>query len=133
MSYDVSLSPDEAFVSVRVSSPLVKELALSFTRDAIQLANEHGIRSILFDVRGQQATDGMLNQYDYAQQLMDLGLKPDSRIAVLVTPGDDSHDFVEVATRNIGFVFHVFYEEQDAHDWLRQMKNISSVKQADGP
>lgn len=120
MSYNVDLSPDGLSVNVRVNVPLTREVALSFTRDAIDLAQRYGVRAILFDVRGHRAVDGMLNQYDYARKLEELGLDPASRIAVLVDPDDDSHDFVETTSRNRGVLLKIFYDEHDVHDWLRQ-------------
>ncbi|MFC1816812.1 hypothetical protein ACFL0M_12975 [Thermodesulfobacteriota bacterium] len=118
-------------MSVRVNVPLVKELALSFTRDAIQLAKKHGIDAILLDVRGQRTVDGVYNQYDYACKLQELGMTPWTRIAVLADPDDNSHDFFETVTRNRGFHFQLFRDELKAHDWLRKINGHQQTDSGD--
>jgi len=120
-SYTVSLSPDRAFVHYRsqTSSRTGVDMAERL-RAATALGETHQITRIMFDSRGTAFLPPLAAQYEYAyHQARQLGLTRHWRIAMLVTPGDRSYDFLETALVNAGYVARLFIDEPQAIEWLK--------------
>jgi hypothetical protein len=120
-AYTVSLSPDGSYVhycsrnSARTAVDMAERL-----RAATALGETHQITRIMFDARGIAFQPPLAAQYEYAyHQARQLGLTRNWRIAMLVTPGDRSYDFLETALVNAGYVARLFIDEPQAIEWLR--------------
>lgn len=119
--YSVALSQDGDFVHYRslVSARTSAEMGERL-RAAIDLGQAHGVRRIMYDTRGTPFAAGIAAQYEYAyHQARRLGLTREWRIAMLVTPGDRSYDFMETAFVNAGYLARLFSRLAPAAAWLR--------------
>ena len=119
MDYEIDHIAETGIVRIKVNEPITAELVLSFTKDAINTAGQHGSLRYLVDVRRAKNVTGTCDQYSLAYEEMErLGLDRASRIAVLISPGDTSHDFIETVFRNAGYDCQLFLEEGEADAWL---------------
>jgi hypothetical protein len=120
MSFETSISPG-GYVICRVTEPITAELARKFGKATDELSRAEGIRNRLFDVRLAPNVETVAGNYDFAyKDMAELEIPRNARAAILTTPGDDSHDFVETAVRNAGYNVRSFTSEPDAVAWLTE-------------
>ncbi|UCD51431.1 MAG: hypothetical protein JSW27_02130 [Phycisphaerales bacterium] len=123
MNSEVSISSCGTWVHTCVDGPITRESALEFITEAARAADTQGLDRFLFDVRGASNVKRPLHDYEIAHDhLRKLGFSPVSRVALLVSPGDQTHDFFELTAANAGHVWKVFDDEDAATDWLRWRK-----------
>ena len=121
MKYEISISKSETYVKVKVNETISAEMARDFAEEAIKKANQHNIKKFLIDVRGTRNVAGHLENYLFAYENVNrFGLDRNSRIGVIVSPGDKSHDFVETVLMNAGYNCCLFLEEYSAIEWLEE-------------
>ena len=121
MKYKISLSEDGSYVHVRIFQPITAELERIFTEEAIKIARENSVLRYLGDVRGVSNVASPSDKYMLAnKEIKQFGLDPASQVAVLVSPGDHTHDFIETVFRNTGVDFRLFENEGEALDWLKK-------------
>jgi hypothetical protein len=98
-------------------------MARVFTEDAIKMLKQSNTNRLLVDVRSSPSVQSSVEQYLLAtRDVNQFGLDRNSRIAVLVKPGDRSHDFVETVFRNAGYRFRLFHDEDSALEWLGELR-----------
>ncbi|MBW1814413.1 MAG: hypothetical protein JRJ39_12290 [Deltaproteobacteria bacterium] len=70
--------------------------------EAHTLGGKLGINRYLVDVTESRNTDSVMESYDFAYEDMKNteGIDLYARVALLVSPGDHSHDFIETVTTN---------------------------------
>ncbi|MBA1145866.1 hypothetical protein H0Z60_02225 [Ectothiorhodospiraceae bacterium WFHF3C12] len=118
--YSLSLSEDGRLVICRVLQPVTVELAVAFAQDMDRLAAESGADRFLTDARGAPNVSRPAQNYNYAHvDMAAMGLRRCVRAAILADPWDRSHEFVETTCQNAGYNMRVFYNEDEAMDWLR--------------
>ena len=80
------------------------------------MAAELGITRHLVDLTEARHVDTITNTYEFAYEDMRLhpGINKNARVAVLVSPDDRSHDFVETVTRNAGQNVTLFRDREAA-------------------
>ena len=123
MSYQITVSEDRAYVRVSVHGPVTIPMARKYTEESAALGARLGIRSFLFDVRGAPNVETPLPIYRFAyEELPAFPLDPGASSAILASPGDESHDFVEVSLKNAGFDVRLFRDEESAVGWLLERK-----------
>ena len=127
--YTVGLADDASFVvyrayrSARSGSELADRL-----RAIVALATEHQLTRLMLDVRDTVFRASIATQYEYAyHQARKVGLLPQWRIALVVTPAERSYDFLETALINAGYVARLFHEPARAADWLKGSGGVSST------
>jgi hypothetical protein len=63
----------------------------------------------------------VVDNYEFAhQELPNFGFPKSSRSAFLVRPDDRSHDFINTAFFNAGYVTKLFSDEASAISWLEK-------------
>ena len=121
MNFETTLSRDGTYVIVRVKEDISAEMEREFAEQAIRLAKKHNIKRFLVDVRGIPNVAGSLDNYLFAyEDITRFGLDATSRIAVLASPDDRSHDFIETVLRNAGYNCRMFSAEKNALEWFRK-------------
>lgn len=121
MKYEISLSDDGSYLHIRLFQSITAELERIFAEEAINAARGKGILRYFADVRGIKNVADPAEKYVLAnEEMKHFGLDPASRVAVLISPGDHSHDFIETVFRNAGFNFRLFKDEGEALDWLKK-------------
>lgn len=104
MSYEIYLSEDGKYIVAKHWGELTSEIVMQRTLEAHALGDELGITCHLMDVTEAVNVDSVTKTYRFAYEEMRAlpGINLDARVAVLVSPEDHSHDFVETVTRNAG-------------------------------
>ena len=104
MSYSVKPSEDGKYIILKHWGEIDRKLTTQRNLEAHALGAELGITRHLVDLTEAKHVDTVINTYEFAYKDMRLlpGINKDARVAVLVSPEDHSHDFVETVTRNAG-------------------------------
>ncbi len=119
MPFEISHAASQRYQIVRVTGLITPEVARAMALETVTYAAETGIQARLFDVRGGTNVSSPSNIYDLAYtELEELGVSRATKAAILVSPHDASHDFVETALRNSGFNARKFTDEATAIAWL---------------
>ena len=75
----------------------------------------------LFDVRGCPNIEQPHKTYKYTyDEMKTLNLDRVARVAILASPNDKSHDFVETVNVNAGYNVKLFKEANAALSWLEE-------------
>ena len=104
MSYSITPSEDGKYIILKHWGEINSELAMKRNLEAHALGAKLGISRHLVDVTEARNVDSATKTYKFAYEDMKdpSGIDKKARIAVLVSPEDHSHDFVETVTRNAG-------------------------------
>ena len=120
MSYEIRLSDDKSFVIVHVKKSLSPQTALVFTQESVELANKNNINSYLIDLREiGKHTWGVLETYQFAQELKNYKRQRLDKVALLVEPDNKTFSFVETTTANQGYNTRIFTNYDEAVVWLK--------------
>jgi len=120
MDYTIQLSANRKYVETKMHNPVTEELALKSQADANELAAQHNLKRFLVDVRNISTQTGTLGDFIVAKKLPETGLPLSSQIAILASPNDNQHDFIETTAQNRGIILRVFKEEDAAVAWLSE-------------
>jgi hypothetical protein len=119
MDYEIKLSDDKSFVIVNVKKHLSTQIALVFTKEAIDLAGKHNINCYLIDIRGIKNTWSPFETYQFAHNLDKYGRQRLHKVALLVDPTDKTHAFLETTIVNQGYNNHLFTNYDEVVAWLK--------------
>ena len=121
----IKISDNNKYIIVQVNENMTRALAERLGFEAIQLGNTKNITRFLYDLRNSRNTESINVNYIFANQDMKrLETNPNNMIAMLISPGDKSHDFIETVLRNAGYNVRLFEVELDAIAWLEEPSNI---------
>jgi hypothetical protein len=83
------------------------------------LCSQEDCHRFLVDLREAELTESVGQQYEFAYKRAEkAGLRRSWRIALLIAPTDESHDFLAIALQNAGYSLRCFDNESAAVDWL---------------
>lgn len=120
MSFEVSMS-ESGYIRCRFTEAVTAESARQAGTEVVARSQADGIKRLLVDVRGTKNVETVAGNYDFAyKDLAEIGYEKDMRSAVLVSPGDQSHDFPGTAISNAGYNVRVFESEDEAIAWLNE-------------
>ena len=116
MSYEIYLSDDGKYIVTKHWGEITSELVIKRTLEAHAMGEKLGITRHLMDVTEARNIDSVTKTYKFAYK--DIESVPqinlNARVAVLVSPDDHSHDFVETVTRNAGQNVTIFRDREAA-------------------
>jgi hypothetical protein len=119
MAIHFSISDSGKYLICRVDEPITIDIARRMGDGMTELAQQTGIQCRLLDVRGMPNQMSVVVNYDLAYKEMDeLQINRSMKLACLVLPTDNQHDFVSTAIKNAGFNYRVFTDETEAVAWL---------------
>lgn len=119
MPYELTIPPDATYVLVTVDEPFTRRLAIDLAVGSSRLAAFEGLRGFLYDLRRSRNVESVLTNYEFVHRDMPpLDLDRCARVALLVSPDDHSHDFVETVSVNVGYSVRLFRDEAIAIHWL---------------
>ena len=114
MSYEIYLSDDGKYIVTKHWGEITSELVIKRTLEAHAMGEKLGITRHLMDVTEARNIDSVTKTYKFAYK--DIENVPqinlNARVAVLVSPDDHSHDFVETVTRNAGQNVTIFRDRE---------------------
>jgi hypothetical protein len=123
LTIEISISGSGKYVRVLATMPISRELAQQMTKDAIKAFNaaEPRPNGFLFDFRAAPSLESAAQTYAFAYQDAEkLRVDRRARAAIVVAPGDTSHDFSETVLRNAGYPALIFTDEEAAIRWLEE-------------
>lgn len=113
-------SDDGQFIILTVVGEMNGQVAMEQNVAAHALGRELGINRYLTDLRQARNTDSVINNYEFAyEDMTDPAIDRTAVVAILVSPDDHSHDFVETVTRNAGLNVTLFRDWDKAVCFLR--------------
>lgn len=119
MRYHSSLSADKHYVYTKITGLVDTASMLACVLDAHQLARQAGVTRYLMDLTEARNHLSVLENYHFAYRDMN---HPDidrlARVAMLVSVGDHSHDFLETLSRNNGRDVTIFTSREVAEQYL---------------
>jgi hypothetical protein len=119
MDFEIRVVEPKQYVLLRVNSDITMDVAHRFTKELANVTDANYLYQILCDVRGVRNVSSIIENYKYAyNDVQSLGLKHCIHSAVLASPNDDSHNFIETVTQNAGYRVKIFRAENQAIDWL---------------
>lgn len=114
MSYRISASEDGTFILLKVKGDITRATAMKHNVEAHALGKRLGIRKYLMDLTEATNTESVTDGYEFVHR--DLRAAPEidltARVAVVVAPGDHSHDFIETVSKNTGLDVTLFHDIQ---------------------
>jgi len=120
MDYKIDFSTENGFVRIKVHNSITADLERSFAKEAIETASKNGVLNYYADVRGVKNVTSIIDQYTLAyEEMASFRLDRKSKIAIVHSLDDHSHDFIEVVFRNAGYSCKLFVSEDEAYDWLK--------------
>jgi hypothetical protein len=121
MDYLVSLAGGGRYVLIKVLVPMTSAIGIRCGTDAVRLGSEENVDRFLFDLRDSPNVQSVVDNYEFAhKEITKFGFPMTSRSAFLVRPDDKSHDFINTAFYNAGYVTRMFADEAAAIAWLEQ-------------
>jgi isopentenyldiphosphate isomerase len=125
MINEIKISDNGKYIIVQVKENMTRTLAERLGLEAVQLGNTKNITRFLYDLRDSRNTETINANYIFANQDMKrIEPNPENMIAMLTSPNDKSHDFIETVLRNAGYTVKLFIDEAEAIAWLEEASNI---------
>lgn len=118
MAIEISVATSGKYLVSRVTGEINTEIAIEMAVQTERVSQQTGIADRLVDLRGTPNTQSIVQNYDFAYKELEEIIDRGTKAAVLVSPGDDSHDFIMNAVRNAGFNGRKFTDEAAAVEWL---------------
>jgi len=120
MYYTISPSEDEKYIILKVQGEINRKDAMVQNLEAHALGKEKGINRYLVDVTEAKNTDSITNNYEFAYTDIKKteSIDKTAHVAILVSPEDHSHDFIETVARNSGLNVTIFNDPELARQHL---------------
>jgi hypothetical protein len=117
MSYTINLSEDGRYIILKHWGEINGEIAMKRIQEAHKLGAELRVTRHLVDLTEARSIDSITKAYKYAyEDMKTIGLN--ACVAMLVSPEDHSHDFVETVLRNTGHDVTLFRDREAAINHL---------------
>lgn len=115
-THTIRPAPGGKFIEMKVRGEVTRESALRQNLEAHALGQELGIHRYLVDVTEARNVDSVMDDYNfsYADMQKTPGIDRRAVVAMLVSPGDHSHDFIETLSRNTGLNVTLFRDRRAA-------------------
>jgi hypothetical protein len=113
-------SGDRRYIILRVVGDYTRERAMANTIEAHAMGRALGIRRYLVDMTESRNAESVLANYEFARkEIWDAPeIDKTALVAILVSPDDHSHDFVETVARNAGLRVTIFRDRVRAEQHL---------------
>jgi len=120
MGCEIKTSQDGKYIIETITGNLDGKLALENNLKAHALGQELGVNRYLVDVTDSRNVDSAPAAYSFAHFRMknNPGIDQTARVATLVKPGDRSHNFIEIISRNSGLDVTIFTDRHKAINHL---------------
>ena len=114
MLYTIEPSNDGKYIVLKVVGDYTRQIALKNNLEAHATGKELGVNQYLVDMTESRNVETVTENYNFAYKDMinTPGIDQKARVAILVSPGDRSHDFVETVTKNVGLNVKLFTERE---------------------
>lgn len=119
MSHTLAYLPDEGYIELRVEGCFNLTRLKQIAPEVAKLSNESGCLHILNDMSNATIDVSVLDVYSNPQQMDDAGITRSTRRALVVPENFEHANFLETVTRNRGHDLKVFFDRDEAINWLQ--------------
>jgi hypothetical protein len=113
MNHSVNLSEDGKYIMLKVAGIISRVQVIEYFIEAHTLGAQHGLDRYLADFTECRNTDTVLRNYTLAyKDMKDPRINQSARTALLVSPHDHSHDFLETLLNNSGHDVTLFHDRE---------------------
>ena len=118
--FNVSMvDAEQPYVRVRVEGAATKSAMIQFLSAAATLAAKHNTRRYLFDLQDAEVATSPIDDYEIAyKELGNIGIRRESRMAVLVQSKSAEDMFFTIVALNAGYICETFFDDATAAQWL---------------
>jgi hypothetical protein len=121
MNYEIFKSENGKYMVVQVKGPMSRDLAIEIALELDKKRKMLNVNNMLYDLRDSENVESVTSNYFFAYEDMEkLNLDKSARVAILTSPSDSSHDFIETVIKNAGYNVCQFKEEKLAIAWLEE-------------
>lgn len=122
MTYELSLAPDKTHIILKVKGDITRKLAMQQNLEAHALGEKLGVNRYLVDMTESRNVDTVYSNYEFAYSDMDStpGIDRTACVAIVVSKGDHSHDFIETVAQNSGLDVELFTDMEKAIAHLKK-------------
>ncbi len=122
MPHTIKVSDDAAYVILEITGEITSHNIMGMIIEAHALGGARGISRYLVDATHARNTSTITENYSFAYEDVGAvpGIDPNARVAMLVSPEDHSHDFIETVTLNSGYNTRLFRDRDAAVHFLEQ-------------
>ena len=120
MKYEIKPSSDRQYIILTVKGEINRNTAMQQNIEAHKLGAKLNINRYLVDVTEARNTDTAIDSHQFAYKDMRNSEDVDmtARVALLVSPGDHSHNFIETVAKNAGLNVTIFTDLEVAEAYL---------------
>jgi hypothetical protein len=120
MKYTLTPSDDGKYIILKIKGEVNRQTIEQPNLEAHALGKKLCIERYLIDVTEAKNTDSILDSYEFAYTDMITTEEIDKNAlgAILVSPGDHSHDFIETVLTNAGLRVKLFTDPDLAKSFL---------------
>ena len=109
------------YFRINAKVDVTTEIARSWLSELANYSRESGVHNYFFDVRNVKNISNVTDNYNFAHHdVSSLNIEKTGRHAILVSPDDHSHDFIETSMLNAGYNVKIFHDEDQAINWLEE-------------
>lgn len=122
MTHTITTSEDGQYILIKVKGVIDRNIAMQQNLEAHALGKKLNIHKYLVDVTKATNSESTTDKFKFANNDMQEapGIDKSARVAVLVSPDDHSHDFIETVTRNAGLNMRIFRDSEEAMQFLME-------------
>lgn len=114
MNYSITPSDNQKYILIKVQGEINRQISMKQNIEAHALGKKMGINRYFMDLTESRNTDSVLNNYTFAYTDMQNveEINRFARVVALVSPDDNSHDFIETVLKNAGLNITLFTDKE---------------------
>ena len=120
IDYSISVSEDGIYVIMKINGEIRGDVTLRPAIEANELARDVGVAGILADLTEARRKRSVTQALVYVREVVvkEPRISRNIKYAMLVSPDDHSHDFIETAAINAGLIVQLFRIRDQANKYL---------------
>jgi hypothetical protein len=131
MAFTIELADNQQYLSIRaidnLTAACMRKVMIAVQGKAIR----HGMSKFLFDVRNAENVESAATNYSYVyNDLAQMNMSRTAQCAILASPDDGSHNFMETLCRNAGYDVMLFTDMAKAIGWPAARPRAVSIRPA---
>jgi hypothetical protein len=119
MPHTLAYIPEEGYIELTVDGRFNLARLKQIAPEVASLSNESGCLHILNDMSYATIDVSVLDVYSSPQQMDDAGITRSTKRALVVPKSFEHAHFLETVTRNRGHDLKVFFDRDEAINWLQ--------------
>ena len=112
-----TLNPDYLLVTLQGAGTM-SSLQRAYRELALYCV-QHQCKNVLVEVEEVDGNPKMIESFELGNILTELGLSPNTKIAILLTAPNPDQRFIETFMLNQGYAIRFFQERSRAVEWLK--------------